>query len=63
MARLVGYLTCFDSDVITGTIWTFLERRGTVGIGLIVPTPELIAAVSGKSLMATAGEAWNICRT
>ena len=45
MARLAGYLTCCDSDVITGTIWTFLDRRGTVGIGLIVPTPELIAAV------------------
>ena len=60
MAQLQGYLTPCDSDVITGTIWTFLERRGTVGICLIVPNPKLIPAVDGKVhwQYERTGEAW-----
>jgi hypothetical protein len=55
MAQLQGYLTRCDSDVITGTIWTFLERRGTVGICLIAPNPKLVPAVDGKVHWSTRG--------
>jgi hypothetical protein len=27
----------------------FLERHGTVGIGLIAPSPKLVSAVGGKA--------------
>jgi hypothetical protein len=62
MAQLQGYLTRCDSDVITGTIWTFLERSGTVGICLIAPNPKLVPAVDGKVhwQYERTGEAWNI---
>ena len=61
MAQLQGYLTRCNSDVITGTIWTFLERRGTVGICLIAPNPKLVPAVDGKVhwQYERTGEAWN----